>query len=570
LLKTAWQDLSSNRRLYLPLICGSYLVLFGILAGFIHTFPKEQMVEPLKTWVPWSLKINLLVLLVSTVLCYRDIHSALKQFYDRRGICLVALLILGFLLTCFVSERTHRIYFDEDIYANVGQNIALLNQTGFTNYGTYEYDEYFAHWIEYNKEPSGWPFLISLPFQLLGVDELYVFLLNNLLFVGGILLVFFIVWDLTQRYLASILAALVYTLIPHNIIWFNTMAAEPSAAFFGGLCAYAFIVYLRTREDRHLLVLAALIPMACQMRPESSLIFIWAMVAVLMFSPKVLGQKETWAIGLVATLFLLPHLLHFYAVSGYSWGAEGPKFAWSFFTENIVTNGPYYFNNREYPAFFTFLGLLGLLGSSRVDPRWRVLIFLWFLFFWTIFLFFYAGSYRYGADVRFALVTFMPLAVLAGMGGSVLRDQLARSLNGSTSTSLVVALAVALFIGFLPLVRLEGQEGWGARFDHKYARQFIDAIPRRSVILTQVPTMFLLWGQGAIQTYAGINHPDLIASLMAKYQGHVYFHYNFWCNAESKENAAMCQMIGERYNVEEIGLAREQHYEFGLYRLTLK
>ncbi len=46
---------------------------------------------------------------------------------------------------------------------------------------------------------------------------------------------------------------------------------------------------------------------------------------------------------------------------------------------------------------------------------------LWFVLFWGIFLFFYAGSYRYGADVRFALLSFMPLAVLAGIGGEALR-----------------------------------------------------------------------------------------------------------------------------------------------------
>ena len=570
-MKTAWQNLNNNRSLYLALVGGLYIVLLAIGGSVIYALPKERIVEPLKIWVPWNLKINLLVVLAALILTFGDIRSAVKQFYDRRGVALIGLLLLGFTMTCFVTERTHRIYFDEDIYANVGQNIATVNQTGFTNYGSFEYGEYFPHWIEYNKEPSGWPFLMSLPFQLLGTDELYGFLLNNVLFVGSILVVFLIAWELTAGgWLASFLAALVYGLIPHNLIWFNTMAAEPSAAFFGGLCAYVFIVTMRTQKDRHLFMLAALLPMACQMRPESSLIFFWAMGAVLVLSPRTLMRKETWAIGLVALLFLLPHLLHFYAMSDQSWGAEGPKFAWSFFSQSIKANGLYYLNNQHFPAVFTFFSLVGLLGASRVALRYRLLLLLWFVLFWGIFLFFYAGSYQYGADVRFALVSFIPLAVLAGLGGGQLRDILASSLRGATSTSLIMALTVSVFIGFLPLVRVEGQEAWGARFDHKMAKQFIEAIPRRSVVLTQIPTMFLLWGQGAIQTYAGINQPELIKDLMVKYQGNVYFHFNFWCNAESKENVSMCQMIGERYAVEEIVLTREQHYEFGLYRLSLK
>lgn len=569
-METILPSLSNTRRIHWPLIAGLYIAVFGIIAGVIHFIPKDQIVEPLKTWVPWNLKINFLALIGGVILCWQDIAGAFRRLFDRRGVVLLALIIAGFLMTCFVTERTHRIYFDEDIYANIGQNIATVDQTGFTNYGTFEYGEYQPQWIEYNKEPSGWPFLISLPFQFLGVNELYAFLLTNLLFAGSILLVYLIAWGLTERWFASILAALVYTLIPHNLIWFNTIAAEPSAAFFAGLVALAFIVWIRTGRTRHLFLLALISPMACQMRPESMLIVFWAIIGVLLFRPGVFFEKETWAIGLISLIFLMPHLLHFYAVSGYSWGAEGPKFALSFFLPNLKVNGLYYLNNLKFPALFTFLALVGLFLSKEAPLRWRLLLLLWFCFFWGIFLFFYAGSYQYGADVRFSLVTFIPLAVLAGMGAYLLFDLISKKAGEAKSAALVVALTAVVFIGFLPIVRMEGQEAWGARYDHKFAKQFIEAIPRRSIILTQIPTMFFLWGQSAIQTSAGVNQPDLIRSLMDKYQGNVYFHFNFWCNADSKENVSLCQKIGEMYNVEEVVSAHEQNYEYGLYKLKLK
>ena len=69
-----------------------------------------------------------------------------------------AVLVFAFVLVCFVAPRVHRIYYDEDIYANVGQNIALADQNGVSDCGSFEYGEYTPHWLRYNKHPSGWPF----------------------------------------------------------------------------------------------------------------------------------------------------------------------------------------------------------------------------------------------------------------------------------------------------------------------------------------------------------------------------------------------------------------------------
>ncbi|OEU52344.1 MAG: hypothetical protein BA861_03155 [Desulfobacterales bacterium S3730MH5] len=571
-------------RLYPLFVYILYFLLFGIVIGIIDYFPKGEIGGILKKWVPWNLKVNSLLIIVAILICYRDILGLAKQFINKRGAGLVALFLVAFSIASFIAPRTHRIFYDEDIYANVGQNIALTNQTGYCNYGTFEYGEYYPQWITYNKEPSGWPFLISRAFQLLGTDELYAFLTNNLLFSAGVLVVFFITWHLTGIYFTSLLAALSFALIPHNLIWANTAAAEPSASFFAGLTVLCLIVFLKTQRDRHLFLLAMLIPFACQMRPESMLILLWVMIAFMVLSPRSLINKKVWTFGLLTALFLLPHLLHFYAVSGHTWGAEGGKFSLNFFWNNLYANGAYYLNNLHFPVLLTALAIIGLL-CSRELLRWRLLIFLWFLFFWGIFLFFYAGSYRYGADVRFSLLSFMPLSILAGLGGGFILKKMGKTVSGFKTrdagcghlgsrilqhgASIIVLVMLLSFLEFLPLVRRVGQEAWGARHDHRYAREFIDKIPRRSIVLTQNPTMLLLWGQNAIQTYAGINDPGLIEHLMKKYQGHVYFHYNYWCNTKNERNRRLCRAIKEKYRLTEIARAYEQDYEYGLYQMSL-
>ena len=249
-------------------------------------------------------------------------------------------------------------------------------------------------------------------------------------------------------------------------------------------------------------------------------------------------------------------------------------------------------------------------GARFVLPG---LFLLWFVMFWGIFLFFYAGSYKYGADVRFALVSFMPLAVLAGMGADRLQAVITRltyrlaarrphtaraaagrmrspapdpepfgspplsgddagrpfRAGGALAAGLIFVLLLYSWLPFLPLIRLVSQEAWGARYDHAYARQFIEKIPRRSVVLTHVPTMLLLWQQGAIQTFAGINNPDIITELLKRYNGHVYFHHNYWCSTAG-HHKELCSMMREKYELTEIAAAQEQHVHYGLYRIRFK
>lgn len=561
------QKIYENRFFPVILVLG-HLTLFGIVIYIMDYFPRGEINEILKKWVPWNLRVNFLLLLVGIFLSHQDILGSIKNFLNKKGTYLLLLLLLSFSLVFFVAPRTHRIFFDEDIYANTGQNIALTNQTGYANYGTFEYGEYHPQWITYNKDPSGWPFLISLVFQLFGTNEAYAFFLNNLLFIGSVLLVFFITWSLTGCYFTSSLSALIFGLVPHNLTWANTAAAEPSASFFAGAVVLSLIVFAKTRNNRHLFLLAVMIPFASYMRPETTLVFFLVVVAFLVLSPRDLVSKKFWGFGLLTALFLLPNLLHFYALGGHSWGAEGAKFSFGFFWENLRVNGLYYLNNESFPTLFTLLFLVGLV-LARHALKWKLLTLTWFLLFWGIFLFFYAGSYRYGADVRFSLLSFMPLSILAGMGGAYLREKIEGLISKDTSFFVILVLLFA-FVRFLPLVRQVGQEAWGARYDHKYAREFIKKIPERSIVLTHNPTMFLLWKQNAIQTYAGINNPDLIKRLMKKYYGHVYFHYDYWCNTKSERNQRLCREIKEKYRLEEIVSAQEQDYKYALFKMSTK
>ncbi len=558
-----------NYRFFPLVIYALYFLFFGVVVYFVDFIDKEETKDILKKWVPWNLKINFFLILIGLVFCGRDIIEALKSLRARSGIILGIVCVIGFLAVCFVAPRTHRIFYDEHIYANMGQNIAFANETGHCHYGVFEYDEYRPQWIEYNKQPNGWPFLISIAFEVFGANEMCLFILNNLLFCGSLLIVFFITWYLTGEYFGALLAAIFFGLIPHNLVWSNTGACEPSASFFAGLTALILVVYLRSGKNLYLYLLALILPFACQMRSESILILFWVILAFLLFKPQVLVDRRLWAFGLVTTIFLVPHLVHAYAVSGHSWGAEGAKFSLEFFQNNLSVNGSYYFNNQAFPVLFTVFAVTGFFLKG-MSFRWRLMILLWFLLFWGVFLLFYAGSYRYGADVRYALVSFMPISILAGAGAGVFRGLLVKRTSQAIAVGLIVILVASSLVGFLPLVKRVGQTAWGARYDHLYAREFIKKIPERSVIVTHNPSMFFLWDRSAVQAYMAISNLNIIRHLMARYQGHVYFHYDYWCNTSGASSRRLCQAIMDKYRLTEVAKAHEQHFEYGLYKMSFE
>ncbi|MCX5829791.1 MAG: glycosyltransferase family 39 protein [Deltaproteobacteria bacterium] len=575
-----------------------YLFILGVAVYIIDYYPKPAIEGALMIWMPWTLRLNFIMLCAGLLFWWlnrRNTHGRREEdtsqssntlehtnnhgkdlfrsnqvmdlfINNRTGVSLALILVAAFSAVYFLSPQIHRLFYDEDIYTNIGQNIAYLNRAAMCNYGIFDYGDYQGNWMEYNKDPNGWPFLVSLVFQAFGVNEAYVFLLNNLIFTGSVFIVYLIVRRLTDRFFPALLGALVYAIIPHNLIWSNTAVAEPAAAFFGGLTALFLVSYLRSQKEIHFYLFALTLPLACQMRPESGLIAIWAAITILVLSPKTLLKRHVWALGSLSVLFLMPHVFHLYAMSGHSWGAEGAKFSTDFFLSNLRVNGPYYLNNEQFPVMITILTLMGCLVGKGIR-RWMAVILAWLVLFWGIFLFFYAGSYRFGTDVRFALVTFMPMAILAGLGGGVFMEWFVKKRYAG---ALIVLVLLFSWLSFLPMIRTVGQEAWAARFDHWYAREFAKKIPNRSIVLTHNPSMFLLWGQSAIQSHVGLKDPELVRQLMDRYPGQVYFHFNFWCNTERDPNRKLCEEVMAAYSMEEIATAQEQHYHYGLYRMHPK
>src|SRR6185436_2523832 len=113
-----------------------------------------------------------------------------------------------------------------------------------------------------------------------------------------------------------------------------------------------------------------------------------------------------------------------FAVRNEGWGTNDARLSLRYVAANLRVNGRFYLGDPRFPLIFTMLAMFGL-EPWRLDPK-RMAIALYFLLFFGIDLLFYAGSYNYGADVRYSLMTYPPLAVLGGLGASRVVGRVAR------------------------------------------------------------------------------------------------------------------------------------------------
>lgn len=549
----------------LALGLGWAAVLAGLYA-WLHGRETSALRQELVGLQFYSLEIGFVAAVALSALV---LPRLLRGFGDssRTFLLLGATTALGLVLLTRVVERTPRIFFDEQIYLSIGQNLADEKKAWMCNDGTTEYGSVTCHRGEYNKQPYGYPYLLSLVFRFAGANDWAGWLVNNLC----LLLLPWTVYAVSRLLFddrgAALWAALLAVLVPEPLMWSNTSSSETSAALAVLAAVASALTFVRQRSTAALAWTVATTSFALQFRPESILVLPLVGGILLLLAPRELPRRRLLAAalgGLVLSAVVLGHLV---AVSGESWGVtDGPRMSAGYFLGNLRTNGLFYFENVRFPVLYTVLALLGVFRAWRREVLVPVAH---FLLFWGVFLFFYAGSYDYGADVRYSLLSYPPLALLAGRGLSGLLD-LVPTVRRTVASRAAVALVAFNFLAFLPLVRAAGEEAWAARAGVEIARQFRDRLPADSVVLTHNPNMFLVWGANAAQASYGAYEDGYVEDyLMTRYSGGVFFHWNYWCNAQVEEQSKVCEEILDRFPAELVDERRVRDQRFALYRLSL-
>lgn len=532
--------------------------------------------EELKVLQPWSLDACVLLgLLIGVCL----LHTIPRDVYKREIPPMAMLAALGVALTLFAAPRTNRIFYDEQIYQGIAQNIADVRLAQVCNDGSVEYGRLRCAAGEYNKQPYAYPHALSVAYRLVGVHVSTAFAVNAAAMGLTICAVYLLVFLLFRDRDAALFAGLLIALTPEQLLWSATAAVEPSASLALVVSLLCAAHYLRAGGWLALGATVVSAAYAVQFRPESLLIL---PVLGFMAWPRLRHELEQPAGWWAASLFLClvaVHTAHLFAVRNVEWGAVGPRFSIRYIEANLRANGWFYLYDERFPGSFMALAFVGLFSTRQ--RREALTIAKYFVLFFTIDLVFYAGSYNYGADVRYSLMTYPPIAVLGGLGAAQLARVIARFGSrlrtgwgaplgtGVAARALIVTALLFQFLWYAPVVRATTEEAWAARADVRFAQAFASAIPRNAFVLTHNPSMFHLWGVNAGQMSRAISNPAYVRFLTERYSGGLYLHWNFWCNVQDPVQRELCSKALTIGTAEVLAEYRERDQSFAFYRMKI-
>ncbi len=545
----------------LATVLAAWIVCLGGLAAWTLLTPVPLLRQQLSVLQFWSLEICTVAVLVVSLLMVRD----LAHVIDRRDVAMALPLALGLALTVAVAPRTNRIFYDEQIYQNVGQNLADLHRAQMCNDGAIEAGRLRCASAEYNKQPYAYPHLLSVAYRIFGVGATPAFVVNALAMGLAVCFVYLLVVILFADRVAAFFAALLLALTPQQIIWSASAAVEPcaSAACLGALVAAA--CFARFGSTTSLIAVAVGAAYAIQFRPESLLILPVIGLVIGRRAIHEAWRPRLWWAGLLFLALAAVHMGHMVAVRGEGWGTSQARFSFGYAVDNLRANGWFYVADWRFPFIYTALAFLGL--ARRRDAAGRLAMTCYFLCFFGIALLFYAGSYNYGADVRYSLATYPPLMVLGGLGLATVAAQLERARLGRVAmASLTLALAVQ-FLWYLPEVRSTNDGAWAARADVEFAQSLVPELGKDAYVLTQDPGMFQVWGISAGQTSLAARDPNRLDDLARRYVGGVFLHWNFWCNVQDPIQRQFCTKILDLRPGEPIKEQWVRDQRFALYRL---
>jgi hypothetical protein len=354
--------------------------------------------------------------------------------------------------------------------------------------------------------------------------------------------------------------------MPEQLIWSATGAAEPSASLASVAALLAAACFARSRSDTALAGAAIATAYAVQFRPESLLIA--PIVGLLLWQrapDEILTPRMLWALALFLVLTAV-HTGHVVAVRNEGWGTTQERMGLAFAVQNLHVNGWFYLRDTRFPAAITLLAVAGC-AAPRV-PAGRATMVAYFLVFFVVTLFFYAGSYDYGADVRYSVIVNPPIAVLAGLGAAWLLRAVGRRPVGAALAALALAAAGQYLVKSIPVVRAKADSAWAARADVDFAKSFVPRLPKDAYVLTHNPGMFQVWGVNAGQMSLA-NDPRFLDALAGRFTGGVYLHWNYWCNTQDRVHRDLCTRVLALGPVALAGEVRADDQHLAFYRMDV-
>ncbi|MFH0861374.1 MAG: glycosyltransferase family 39 protein [Candidatus Altiarchaeota archaeon] len=546
------------------------LANFALILAYIILYVNTRLisVDQLMWMLPLLLFVTLSGIIALFVINFDAIRRQFQPISRSTWTFLIIILLVGAYLRVFVAPHTHRIFFDEDIYMDVGNSIASEGRALLCNYGT---PEKCVEGI-LNKEPNGYPVLVAALYLIFGRDEQSVFIFETLLGIATIAVVFLTAYLVFERDDTALYTALLFALMPSHIIWSTSVGAELISIFFILVTLLAFLIFFRAPTLRMQLLATLSAVYAIQVRPENGLLLGVMAVMFLVFDKKLTDRLKSPSFYIpwfVLALLITPHLIHLaYAARTDTWGASEGKLGLKYIDYNLPINTRFWYDNNMHPAFFTLLAIAGLVLLAVYDTRKFTFLLTWFLAYHILYIVFYSGSFTSGGiGTRFALIVSTPALFFGGYCISKVSDFAKEGYRRAITAVLVTLILISFYplIGFIKSPDMQAQY---AREKHDFVLSHIDEIDPSCYTLTHNPNIFLINGRSALQTWFGQNR-RVMQDVYGKTDC-VLFLEGAWCLWEPHKSG-VCKYMKDNYNLTVMWrLVRENNPDqvFTIYKVS--
>ena len=535
-------------------------VFLAIVFFVVNYGNRQDIVNSIIRIEPVFLAVNLVLIIAFFALSFKKICAQFKKISRRTWILLGIIFFAGLLLRAAVAPVTHRLYFDEDIYLDIGKQIAQDGRGCLCNYGTAK--ECYS--CELMKWPNGYTFMLAAAYLLFGVSEATAFNFVIALSSISVVMIFFAAYLLSKKEVIGLFAALFLALTPLLIMWSTTVATEPVFVFFS---IATMVMFLLSKEDKKIFLLSMLLlALTVQIKTEGIILLPIAAVLFLLEKNKNAKSIVPW---FVFFLMITPYLIHIYHASKVdTWGSSGEKFGLSYMAKNVPENLVFWIAGHptiEHPLLYTIFAVVGLIMF-----RERKVIFLtvWFAAIFLLYSSFYAGSVRYGVDVRYALLQYPPFLILAAYGVYNI-TQMKKVKRFELLAGLVLAaITIATFFIYLPSITTPShkiQEAIQARVYHDFVVETIPSLNKSCYVLSHDPSIYLVAGQPSLQSWMGTDK-NTMDSLWEKTDC-IIFDKDFWCTVEPYKSAECVTVLNQYPASEKIAESNSTYGHYAFYLL---
>ncbi|MBI2076288.1 MAG: glycosyltransferase family 39 protein [Candidatus Aenigmarchaeota archaeon] len=520
---------------------------------------------------PIVLTVIFLSMLALFALNFRNIKEHFKKISRGTWIILLSIFILAVFLRAFAAPQTHRVYFDEDIYLDIGKEILVNGKAALCNYGEPCREYAFMKW------PNGYPFLLAISYMFFGASEGVGFGLVTLLGSLSVVLIFLLSYVFSKNEKISLFAALLFSLIPIHIMWSATAAAEPVLVFFSLLAISFFSLAAKSDSLKMYALAIAALAYAMQTKTEGVLLLPVAALLVILFDKNLLKKLSSYRFCFLwIALFVLiaPFLTHiFYAFLYDQFGSSGDKFSLDHAAKNVPENLGFWvfgYPTIEHPVLFTIFALMGIGYLAKKERRLLLFLGVWFFSFFSLYSFFYAGSVRFGVDVRYILSNYVPFAIAAGFGVLSASQSLGRiaPLLKDKSFMVAAALIIISFLFYLPSISTPTEKIEEARQARTYHKFVLDNMPslKGCYVMSHVSSIYLMYGVNSLQTW-NVNNKERMDTLL---QGCVIFDDGFWCNIEPYKTSVCRDTFEGKFNITQLTAIKVDNHDYAFFRVSQK